>query len=388
MGACPPGMPTCELDLRGMVGFLWFMGLFTSTGITNLVRHGRSQTYYLQAKIEGKKVRRSLKTKDQAIARERLPEALRRERARVAREAGMVPMREPGGLREGTWAAVLTEWLEGQRRRPDLQVRTVEYYEEIARYVLEDLDGERAVRSMTVPEAERWWCAVAARRSASVANNVLAVARGALELARRQGVPVEDVFAGCRRVRRPPRELTVPTNEELEAILLSIRSGVRQTAGESADFVEFLAFVGCRIGEAREVTWGDVQGDEILIRGQADRRGNARTKGGGFRRVPIAERVQALLVRRGMGAGLPRGHRVFTMKSPKGALNRATARLGLDHLRIHDLRHFFATHCIEKGVDIPTVAGWLGHKDGGVLAMKTYGHVRNEHSRRMGRLIG
>jgi hypothetical protein len=31
-------------------------------------------------------------------------------------------------------------------------------------------------------------------------------------------------------------------------------------------------------------------------------------------------------------------------------------------------------------VDIPTVSRWLGHKDGGALAMKTYGHLRREHS--------
>jgi integrase len=44
------------------------------------------------------------------------------------------------------------------------------------------------------------------------------------------------------------------------------------------------------------------------------------------------------------------------------------------------LRHLFATRCIESGVDIPTVSRWLGHKDGGALAMKTYGHLRREHS--------
>jgi hypothetical protein len=31
-------------------------------------------------------------------------------------------------------------------------------------------------------------------------------------------------------------------------------------------------------------------------------------------------------------------------------------------------------------VDIPTVSRWLGHKDGGALCMKTYGHLRDEHS--------
>jgi integrase len=45
-----------------------------------------------------------------------------------------------------------------------------------------------------------------------------------------------------------------------------------------------------------------------------------------------------------------------------------------------DLRHLFATRCIESGVDIPTVSRWLGHQDGGALCMKTYGHLRDEHS--------
>ena len=35
---------------------------------------------------------------------------------------------------------------------------------------------------------------------------------------------------------------------------------------------------------------------------------------------------------------------------------------------------------IESGVDIPTVSRWLGHRDGGALAMKVYGHLRDQHS--------
>lgn len=46
----------------------------------------------------------------------------------------------------------------------------------------------------------------------------------------------------------------------------------------------------------------------------------------------------------------------------------------------HDFRHFFATTCIEAGVDIPTVSRRLGHKDGGALAMRIYGHLRQDHS--------
>src|SRR6266568_1635652 len=62
------------------------------------------------------------------------------------------------------------------------------------------------------------------------------------------------------------------------------------------------------------------------------------------------------------------------------ALDRACTKVGADRITHHDLRHLFATRCIESGVDIPTVSRWLGHKDGGALAMRVYGHLRNEHS--------
>ena len=61
-------------------------------------------------------------------------------------------------------------------------------------------------------------------------------------------------------------------------------------------------------------------------------------------------------------------------------MDRACEKVGAERITHHDLRHLFATRCIESGVDIPTVSRWLGHKDGGALAMKTYGHLRREHS--------
>jgi len=41
----------------------------------------------------------------------------------------------------------------------------------------------------------------------------------------------------------------------------------------------------------------------------------------------------------------------------------------------------------ESGMGIPMVSRWLGHKDGGALAMKTYGHLRNENSQAMAQKV-
>jgi integrase len=72
--------------------------------------------------------------------------------------------------------------------------------------------------------------------------------------------------------------------------------------------------------------------------------------------------------------------KVFRVNEAQNAINSAVRKLTLPRITHHDLRHLFATICIESGVDIPTVSRWLGHKDGGALAMKTYGHLRREHS--------
>jgi integrase len=69
------------------------------------------------------------------------------------------------------------------------------------------------------------------------------------------------------------------------------------------------------------------------------------------------------------------------------SIDRASKVLGIKRITHHDLRHLFATRSIESGVDIPTVSRWLGHKDGGALAMKVYGHLRDSHSADMAKRV-
>jgi integrase len=92
-----------------------------------------------------------------------------------------------------------------------------------------------------------------------------------------------------------------------------------------------------------------------------------------FRRL-----VEGILARRGE---LQKDQPLFAVKEAQKAMDSAARIVGMERITHHDLRHLFATRCIESGVDVPTVARWLGHKDGGALAMRTYGHLREEHSR-------
>src|SRR5438876_7709262 len=94
----------------------------------------------------------------------------------------------------------------------------------------------------------------------------------------------------------------------------------------------------------------------------------------------IPELEQMLIDLRAQRPNEPATVTVMRVFECQNSMTHATAKIGMKGITHHDLRHLFATICIESGVDIPTVSRWLGHKDGGALCMKTYGHLRQDHS--------
>ena len=137
--------------------------------------------------------------------------------------------------------------------------------------------------------------------------------------------------------------------------------------------VRFLAYSGTRLAEATALRWSqvDLAKKQILVAG-------TKTESS-YRTVPIIQPLADLLGEiRGRRGDEPTDATVLAIRECKGALRTACSALKIKKLVHHDLRHFFATRCIESGVDIPTVSRWLGHGDGGALAMRTYGHLRVE----------
>ena len=66
---------------------------------------------------------------------------------------------------------------------------------------------------------------------------------------------------------------------------------------------------------------------------------------------------------------------------PSVTPTRKAAKLG--DFGFHDCRHHFISMCVMSGVDFMTIASWAGHRDGGVLIGKVYGHLANEHRKAM-----
>jgi integrase len=206
--------------------------------------------------------------------------------------------------------------------------------------------------------------------------------RSIFELALERGLISRSPADAVDRIKVPQKKLELPSSEQFRQIVAEIRESGMPACHGCADLVEFLAYSGCRLNEATAVRWKDVEIEvgRIYI---------APGKNSQSRRIPILEPMRDLLARL---KGSPRwfkskaresAGRVLAVPTCEEALTQACAKIGAHRITHHDLRHLFATRCIESGVDIPTVSRWLGHRDGGALAMKTYGHLRDEHSQDM-----
>ena len=141
--------------------------------------------------------------------------------------------------------------------------------------------------------------------------------------------------------------------------------------------VRFLIHTGLRITEARLLRWADVQDDCLRVPGSV-------TKSGLPRAVPFINGIRDTLERlRALG-----GDFVLPRPAVRMGIYKACAQAGVPRLSHHDFRHLFATRCVQSGVDLPTVARWLGHQDGGALLARLYFHLVDEHSRKMaGRVV-
>jgi len=181
------------------------------------------------------------------------------------------------------------------------------------------------------------------------------------------------------------KELHLPETAQFEQILSTVETSGAGKAKHCGNFIRFLAFSGCRLNEARQVRWQDVNLEQMEMRVHNSKSAKTTSKPD-FRFVPIIPPMRDLLARLKQANPLPELP-VFSVGECEKSLTRACKLLGIHRITHHDLRHLFATRCIESGVDIQTVSRWLGHSDGGALAMKTYGHLRREHSAAMAQRV-
>jgi integrase len=342
-----------------------------------LMQYLPSGIFFARAKVNRTVRRSSLETDIFSTAKDRL-------------DAKKKELRQPPA-EVGTFAEARLLYLADIENDHALAPKTKRYWHYRVKALLKswpELDGMK-LDKITEPQCRAWVNRFTAKFAAVNFNNTLAALRNILKRGGlgRDKNPAFGTKHGTKwRLGTKLKQMTLPEPEQFEQLVKTIESGRGWRANDCANFVRFLAFSGCRISEAALVQWQDVDLEHGEIRIHNAKRSKT-TSAHDLRFVPIIPAMRELLERLHRELSPKPADRVCAVIECKDTLTRACESIGVARITHHDLRHLFATRCIEAGVDIPTVSRWLGHVDGGALAMKVYGHLRRSHSQQAAQLV-
>lgn len=247
-------------------------------------------------------------------------------------------------------------------------------------------------------------------------NSNLVVLRNVLRLAKTEGLLKVLPTAGvpslkCTVARRPL--FTAADLDQLCNAAFETKAGedgeqvqARKNAQEFVDYIRLLAYSGAREQEAVALRWADVDFD----RGQLTIGASGDTKNRTTRTVDFNPKLKAHLedmaTRRAPDSqwlfpSPQRGDKDVHVRTFRASLILVRRQAGMEHkaepadgarqtirrdrhgIAFHDLRHHFISYCVMSGIDYMTIASWVGHRDGGVLIGKVYGHLADDHKKAM-----
>jgi len=162
------------------------------------------------------------------------------------------------------------------------------------------------------------------------------------------------------------------TNEQTQRLLVAVNESHNPLL---ASIVAFLIYTGARRREVLDARWDDVDMVRKLWR-------IPKTKSGKVRHVPLSKGAWQLLSAL-RAEGVPLNGCVFA--NPRTGLpfvsifhswDAARQRAGLPELRLHDLRHSFASFLVNAGRSLYEVQELLGHAD--IRTTARYAHLSRE----------
>ena len=225
--------------------------------------------------------------------------------------------------------------------------------------------GSTPLDRITAAEVGRWFDRYS-RTAPGGANRTLDLFRQMMNHAIMRGHIERNPAQGIKRNRRP-RLSRFLSREELRRLHAELDGCGRGTASrrQQADIVRLLLATGCRKGEIAGLQWREV--DEAAL--------NLADGKTGPRKVFLNAQARSIIERQ------PRTESPYVFPSPSGrprsgnlaVWHEARSRAGLEDVRLHDLRHTFASHAVMQGVPLPVVARLLGHRN--VRMTLRYAHV-------------
>lgn len=172
------------------------------------------------------------------------------------------------------------------------------------------------------------------------------------------------------------------TREEIARLhrVLDDYMSQRASRRRQANIIRLLLLTGCRKGEIVNLRWREVDGDTLNL-------ADSKT---GPRKVFLNAPARAIIERQAQTES------PFVFPSPRDPERACSPNLplwysvrrqaGIEDVRLHDLRHTFASHAVLQGIPLPVVSRILGHKRPSMTLR--YAHVSDRETEAAAERIG
>lgn len=222
------------------------------------------------------------------------------------------------------------------------------------------------------------------------ANRGLILLNQIMTFAVRHGLLDKNVVKGLRKNKS--KKLTrFLSREELARLYRVMDEHVDECMSNERktgrDIVRLLILTGCRKSEILCLRWDEIDGDRLRLQ---DSKTGPRDVHLSLSACIILDRHKRAVRRDAGGYGGYVFPSRFVPDAPVTTIDSfwyaVRKRAGLDDVRLHDLRHTFASHAVMNGVPLPVVARLLGHAK--IAMTMRYTHVGDEAAEAAAELVG
>jgi integrase len=250
---------------------------------------------------------------------------------------------------------------------------------------IKPLLGERKVREISRADVERFQRDVAAGRTAadrktgyrgrSIVTGGIGAARLCMILlsaifsfAKARGLRDYNPCSGVKRYKPGNSERFLSAAEQVrlgEALAAAELAGVNQTP---IAVIRALALTGARLGEIRCLRWSEIDFERACLRLPDSKTG--------YKVIPLGAAALKLLAAQErcsdyvFPSEVKTGHPITDVSYVWERIRKAA---GLPGVRIHDLRHSFASNIVNAGGSLPVIGALLGHRH--VATTQRYAHL-------------
>ena len=255
------------------------------------------------------------------------------------------------------------------------QRKTVDSMERVWRRHIKDTLGKKKIKRIKRVDVINFFYEVT-KKGHGIANRCLGIISCTFDIAMRHEMVKQNICKGIKRHPEVQRKRYCSQDEMKRIFEVLEQKKANQQNHKYINLIMLLIYTGCRKGELISAKWSDLKGNQIILK-------NHKTDDKDGPRI-IYLNEQAMKIINSLDR---KGLNLINTKYPDTFWRKVRVEAGVPDLRIHDLRHSFASFALRsKKVTLVEIANLLGHKS--PKTTMRYAHVMDDTAKQNAKDVG